>query len=301
MKTQLPAALACHAKCKRHSTPVRRAFTLLEVLLALTLAVLLLGAIFTAMEQSWKLTASGREEMERSQLARALLRRFAIDVRSIAYVPPVVADSDAAESGSASLSSSGSSSSTASSSSDESASAPTETEEEPSARSIGIRGTLQWVEMHISRPRRDLEFAADVDGNKVQSRTSDMRVVTYQLAVPGSDSSSQGLIRTEGDRLASQLVEEKGGVSTALSTQLPLAPEVASLQFRYFDGLAWFETWDSEEAGRLPRAVEVTLGFAPSKIRPGLALSVSVSGSVNQVRSVVLIPIADPLPEEFAP
>jgi hypothetical protein len=97
------------------------------------------------------------------------------------------------------------------------------------------------------------------------------------------------------------LVEEKGGVSTALSAQLPLAPEVASVQFRYFDGLTWFETWDSEQAGRLPRAVEITLGFAPSRHRPGPALSVSVSGSVNQVRSVVLIPIADPLPEEFAP
>jgi type II secretory pathway component PulJ len=301
MKTPFHAAADCTARQNRVTTPVRRAFTLLEVLLALTLAVLLLGAIFTAMEQSWKLTASGREEMERSQLARALLRRFAIDVRSIAYVPPVVTDSDAAESGSASLASSGSSSSSGSGSTDESTSPPADTEEEPSARSIGIRGTLQWVEMHISRPRRDLEFAADVDGNKVQSRTSDMRVVTYQLAAPGPDSGSQGLIRTEGDRLASQLVEEKGGVSTSLSAQLPLAPEVEFVQFRYFDGLAWFETWDSEEAGRLPRAVEITLGFAPSKTRPGPALSVSVSGSVNQVRSVVLIPIADPLPEEFAP
>ena len=99
--------------------------------------------------------------------------------------------------------------------------------------------------------------------------------------------------------MATQLVEEKGGAATALSGQQALAPEVSALQFRYFDGLAWYTTWDSEEAGRLPRALEVTLEFAPSKSRPGPALRVAVSGSVNQVRSVILIPIADPLPAEF--
>ena len=55
---------------------VRSAFTLLETILALSLSALLLGAIFTAIDQSWRTSASGREEMERAQLARALIHRI---------------------------------------------------------------------------------------------------------------------------------------------------------------------------------------------------------------------------------
>jgi type II secretory pathway pseudopilin PulG len=306
------------------SSDRRAAFTLLEVVLALSLAVILLGAIFTAMDQSWKMTASGREEMERSQLARALMRKFAIDIRSIAYAPPPVTDSDStssstgSSSGTSSSSSGSSGSSTAStastgsssssssgSTSSTTGSSSTTPSDEPSARSIGIRGNSQQIEMHISRARRDLEFSANLDGAKMQSHTSDLRVVTYQLAMAGvsmpNGAMMQGLVRTEGDRMATQLVEEKGSAPTSLSLPQALAPEVASVQFRFFDGVSWFTVWDSEEAGRLPRAVEVVITFAPSQAKLGPALRTNVSQSTNTFRSVVLIPISEPLPAEFTP
>ena len=295
--------------CRLTTNTVRAAFTLLEVILALTLAVFLLGAIFTAMDQSWKMSASGREEMERSQLARALLRKISLDIRSIAYVPPPTTDSTDATGSSTSsggTSSSGSTGGTSTSGGTTSAasstggSSTTATEPtEPSPTSIGIRGNAQRVEMHISRARRDLEFSAQVDGNKLQSRTSDLRAVTYQLSIAGSGAPLVGLIRTEGDRMAVQQVEEKGGAAASMSAQQALSPEVNYLHFRFFDGRAWYPTWDSEEAARLPRAVEVTIGFAPPQTHVGPALRVAVSGSTNQFRTVVLIPIADPLPEEF--
>jgi type II secretory pathway component PulJ len=299
------------------SSDKRAAFTLLEVVLALSLAVVLLGAIFTAMDQSWKMTSRGREEMERSQLARALMRKIAIDIRSIAYVPPPVTDSDSTTSSSGSSGSStaasaasaaSSAASTASSSGSTSSttgSSSTTDSDEPSARSIGIRGNTQRIEMHISRARRDLEFSANLDGAKMHSHTSDLRVVTYQLAMAGvsmpGGAMMQGLVRTEGDRMATQLVEEKGAAPTSLSLPQALAPEVAMVQFRFFDGVTWFTVWDSEEAGRLPRAVEVIITFAPSQAKLGPALRVNVSQSTNTFRSVVLIPISDPLPAEFAP
>jgi len=279
----------------RHRRPGdRAAFSLLEVLLALTLAVLLLGAIFTAMDQSWRLTSSGRHEMERAQLARALVRRITSDVRSIAFVPPLVVDSDEETASGSTTSESGSE------------------EEEVTTRSFGLRGDTFFLEMQISRPRRDLEFSTDADGNITTNRTSDLRVVSYlhsgsptggtgaAAANSATAALGTGLIRTEGDRLQSLQIEEQGGQSTALSTSQVLAPEVNLLQFRYFDGLAWYTTWDSEQAGRLPRAVEVTLGFAPAA-STGPALNVPVSASADQVRSVILLPIADPFPEEFLP
>ena len=150
--------------------------------------------------------------------------------------------------------------------------------------------------MHISRARRDLNFSSSVNGNNVQSRSSDLRVLTYQLATSGS-----GLIRTDGDRLATLMLEDNGGAAAAIAAQQVLAPEVSYLQFSYFDGAAWYASWDSESSGRLPRAIAVTIGFAPPKNKPGPLFRVTVSQSANQFRTVVLIPIADPLPEEFAP
>lgn len=293
--------------CRLATNCARAAFTLLEVILALTLAVFLLGAIFTAMDQSWKMSASGREEMERSQLARALLRKISLDIRSIAYVPPPTTDSTGAtgstssggSSSSGSSSSSGGTTAAASSAAGASSTSTASEPTEPSPKSIGIRGNAQRVEMHISRARRDLEFSAQVDGNKLQSRTSDLRAVTYQLSIAGSGTPLVGLIRTEGDRMAVQQVEEKGGAAASMSAQQALSPEVNYLHFRFFDGRAWYPTWDSEESARLPRAVEVTIGFAPPQTHVGPALRVAVSGSTNQFRTVVLIPIADPLPEEF--
>ncbi|MEI8380371.1 MAG: type II secretion system protein GspJ [Planctomycetota bacterium] len=288
----------------------RQAFTLVEVMLALTLSVILLGAIFTAMDQSWRLTANGREEMERSQLARALIRKIAIDVRSISFVPPIMTDDSASAAGaSTSTGSTGStgastsagssgSSSTGSTGTTATGTSTTDTTatDTPTARSIGIRGNAQRVEMHISRARRDLNFSSSVNGNNVQSRSSDLRVLTYQLSTSGS-----GLIRTDGDRLATLMVEDKGGAATTLAAQQVLAPEVSYLQFRYFDGAAWYTSWDSESSGRLPRSIEVTIGFAPPKNKPGPLFRVTVSQSANQFRTVILIPIADPLPEEFVP
>ena len=287
----------------------RRAFTLLEVMLSLTLATILLGAIYAAMNQSWRLTASGREEMARSQVARALLKRIAQDVRAVMFVPPPPSDGETDDvTGTTSTSTSGTSTgSTSSTTSCTGTTAGTTTdtstettETTPSAKSIGIRGTATRIELHISRARRDLDFAANVDGNTLTTRTSDLQAVTYTLGLSGG-ATAAGLIRSEGDRLIVQAIEEKGGDALTASRSQSLAPEVAALAFRYFDGTAWYTVWDSLENGYLPRAVEVSIGFAPPATRGGPATNVAASSSVNQFRTVILVPVADPFPPELVP
>ena len=287
-------------------------------MLSLTLAIVLLGAVYSAMNQSWRLTASGREEMARSQLARALLRKISIDIRAVMFVPPPpgtgeTEDAAASTTGSSATTTTGSTTGTTGTSGSAGAATTTgattgtagtdSTEEpEPSPASIGIRGTMTQMELHISRARRDLNFSTDVDGNNVELRTSDLRAVTYSLALPGSGSTTgAGLIRTEGDRLIVQAVEEQGGLATQASRSQILAPEVAAIAFRYFDGVAWYEQWDSEESGYLPRAIEVIIGFAPPKSAGGLLNNVVVSSSANQFRTLIIVPVADPLPPELVP
>ena len=336
---------------------VRSAFTLLETILALSLSALLLGAIFTAIDQSWRTSASGREEMERAQLARALIHRIEVDIRAITYIapPPVgeTADSSTTSSSSSGASSSGGSGSSgsgsgssnggssggsssggasggssggksggggssggsksgsgssggssggsaaASSSSSTSSAAATDTsatteETGPNSKSIGIRGTIQSFEISIARPRRDL---LPMSAGAAAVRTSDLRQVSYSFLPPGTSSTS-GLIRTEGDRMAVEAVEANGAAANQISSSQLLAPEVATFRVRYFDGTTWLETWDSDTIGRIPRAVEVTISFLPPKRKPPI-FNVAVSKSMNSFRTVVLIPVSDPYPKEL--
>jgi hypothetical protein len=41
----------------------------------------------------------------------------------------------------------------------------------------------------------------------------------------------------------------------------PLAPEVVSIGFRYFDGQSWQQSWDSRQRVGLPKAVEIEVSF----------------------------------------
>jgi prepilin-type N-terminal cleavage/methylation domain-containing protein len=299
-----------------HSSRLRRTshlgFTLLEVMLALLLAGGLLAAVYGAIDQAWRMSASGREEMERAQLARALIRKIEFDVRAITFVPPPPADdtatsntttgtsstSTSSSSGSAGSSAGGSGGASGSGAGSASASSDdtTETEPpEPNSKSIGIRGTATQMELNIARPRRDLQSISA----GVSPRTSDLRSVTYRFLAAGM-SSQGGLVRTEGDRLAVEMVEANGSSALQISGGQVLAPEVAAIRFRYLDAGVWYEVWDSETSGRLPRAVEVTIGFPPPRRKPPM-FNVPVSHSTDTVRTVILIPVSDPFPKERLP
>jgi len=63
----------------------RAGFSLLEILVALALSVILLGAIYAALDLFWRYSTTGQEEIERAQLARAILRTIEMDLRSVVY------------------------------------------------------------------------------------------------------------------------------------------------------------------------------------------------------------------------
>ncbi len=83
---------ACkHAPYHRGRGIRRRAFTLLEVLLALALSMLVLAAVGSALRFYLLAFNSSQANIEESRLARALLCRIADDLRStIPYAPPDV-------------------------------------------------------------------------------------------------------------------------------------------------------------------------------------------------------------------
>ncbi len=72
----------------------RRGYTLLEVMLVLLITMVLVTAVGAALNIYLRSVEAGRAEVEQAQLARALLRRIADDLRSAV---PVVVDSSGAE------------------------------------------------------------------------------------------------------------------------------------------------------------------------------------------------------------
>ena len=315
-----------------------RGFSLLEILLSLSLAVVLMTAMGLAIDQSWRLSSQGQTEMQRQQIARAVLRIMERDLRSVMFVPPSEfaetgdaaattstsgTSSTASTTGSKSTGSSASGTSSANakstgtgstSSSSASGSAGTSagtttlasggTATEIVLASRGIRGDQLTIEIDGARPQKEIAYALPVNAAIPSSRTSDLRTIMYLLAGPGQAADPQGrggLARKEGDRYAIASAETTGRDATGNFSTAVIAPEIIALEFRYFDGVTWLTSWDSVSMGALPRAVEVQIGFAPPESKKQAWLNHAVNKSTQTARLVMFLPASDPVPEETQP
>ena len=284
----------------------RRGYTLIEVLLSLTLASLVLLAVGMAVDFQLRVVDRSRGDVEEAQLGRVLLRRIADDLRCAVTKDPLqmaelvkqfetaAAEAAGDVASAAGLSAEGAADSEggAEEGADSGGSEPTESveeesgdiedyeseETEDSAESTtsqstpGVYGESDWLQVDAGiLPRLD-QFDADytsTDGSSTIDRISDVKTVTYYVVESEDETGyaadgtpSGGLVRRELDRAVSLWGTEIGQLDED-SDVTPLAPEVAAIAFRYSDGTEWVDSWDTEEAGALPVAVEVTLTIRP--------------------------------------
>lgn len=302
-------------------------FTLLELVLALGLASLLLAALYTALQMHWSSSALGHVEMERSQVARALFRRIETDLRSVVFRDAALTSSteSSSSSGSGSTSSStedpnatsGSTGSGGTTGSTGSSSSTTTTTENYSTQKTGLFGDEQSLVVHVSLPNRESNLvasAASANGAAAEESAgyvgSDMQSIAYFMAgsssmlaqqLSGSLSSplgqSTGLARLQGDRMAMQAADESGDLTSMASGVKLLAPEVASIQFEYFDGVSWTTTWDSATSNSIPNAIRITIDFLPP-VATGGWYSRPVSHSTDRFQHTVALPLAQPYVSE---
>jgi type II secretory pathway pseudopilin PulG len=228
---------------------------------------------------------------------------------------------DSASSAGAASSSRGTSEGSQSSSSDSSSSESTEEEGESETSEVvlgvprsvpGIFGGPDWLQVDVSRlPRPDEYGAYLLTGTTGSSagewnRLSEVKTVLYGLMIPGSTMSiSQtrvpaevwGLYRDEVDRAIGALASEQNVLDQKVRANLPLAPEVVYLEFWYFDGFQWYDSWDSEAQGGLPLAVEVVIGLDMSRgliaNSPGsLEREEIINEPATLYRMVIQLPVA---------
>jgi len=257
------------------------------VLLGLVLGSILLAAISMAFDIYLRAFDASRTGVEEARLARAILYRIGGDLRgAVRYDPQDTADllsglttglipeefesmaGDAEEMAGEmglDLSLLGDDSEEASNGSEPSL-GPSSTP--------GLRGGSDWLQVDVSRlPRIDQLRQAYSDSGQsvIRDRPGDVKTVAYWLAVPGSSSldvsgSSGGLMRLELDRAVTDWAEQQSMLADVENELEPIAPEVVGLAFQYYDGEEWFDSWDSDELGGLPVAVEIALEIRPSGI-----------------------------------
>ncbi len=265
-----------HALLHTSRQPARSGFTLLEVLLSIGISIVILSALLLMIDFQLLSLDTSRRRVEEAQLARALMQRMAEDIRAaVRYDPlnfnalvPAAAGSFNADALAEGLDSAGdlASGSGGNDQADESDSQSSSLSAEAPQTIPGLyagidqRG-LNVLQVDVSRlPRLD-EFqqmvAVGPDGRTVD-HISDVKTVSYYIhPVLG------GLVRRVRSRASEQYALEMGMIDDTGDEAFIIAPEVADLTYRFYDGTQWYYDWNSDERAGLPLAVEITLAFAP--------------------------------------
>jgi type II secretory pathway pseudopilin PulG len=182
----------------------------------------------------------------------------------------------------------------------------------------GLMGTATDLQLFVSRPEKSLAYVASQDLTSTSQRTSDLMIIRYLMAQSGggglasaiadkesigTKSGPVGIAKLEGDLYGLSTAVETSEESPQLTASRLLAKEVSGLQFRYYDGLGWQESWDSNALNELPKAIEITLTLRNQE-DAGEAFSDDVADPYalpeTTHRMVVPIPVAEPFVTESA-
>jgi prepilin-type N-terminal cleavage/methylation domain-containing protein len=255
--------------------------TLLELIVSMAISALVLGLIAYAINNHFYVVEKQRMHVEEVQLARALLNRIAIDIKSAVQYEG--ADVDSALDGMslddlgglldgsatdipADLGAIGAESA----SYDYQTSFPV---------NLGLYGTQNSINFDISRIPRQEEYqtlySTDSMGELLDI-PSDVKMVSYYVRVGNGTvtASAQdvfntsddvpGLMRRQLSRAITSYAINSGNTEQLQKSDQLLAPEVVAIEFRYFDGYEWLGDWDSDAYQALPLAVEVLLTLKSS-------------------------------------
>jgi prepilin-type N-terminal cleavage/methylation domain-containing protein len=245
----------------------RRGYTLLEILIASAIGVMLLGALYVALDVQLGLTRSGREAVNTSAVARGLLDRISSDVSlSLGPIPVQTSTSNSSAGGtqSGAGATASATSATGGSAGSTAAATPTTTTSSTPPFNLGVQGDDTHLTLYLSRwPREVVLSPSDPNYNNQNGNLpieSDLRRVTWWLA-DGGLARQEILIATSDDALNSSEPDLSVGNSSIV------APEVTAITFQYFDGNQWQTSWDGTQAG--------SDGVTP--IGPPIAISVDMT------------------------
>ena len=262
----------------------RRGYTLLEVLLASVIAVVLLGALYAALEVTLVRMDVNRNVIVANDLSRAVFNRVTLDLtNTLGPLPPKSGGDGTTGSAAATTTAAPTTAST-----DSSASAAAPTADTASAASSGVNtpfgagvvGGDKQVTLFVSRLPTALTDLDVINVTDV-SLPSDLRRVTYYLATDG------GLARQSKPWVTADGVWNATDPDRSNEAAEVIAPEVLDASFEYYDGGTWLSQWDGSAT-----AIDGTsLTGPPRAIRVTLVLEFSARGGRQQKRVSQVIPL----------
>ena len=228
----------------KYGAGARRAFTLIEVVLAISIAIGIMLVLLFFYQQAANLRTQLMQEAERLSTIRLLMDRITMELRTAR--PHAFFE----------------------------------------ATFIGESNFVQFVRTEL------VSDAAWKSGERVPSAQTDLRLVRYTVltdtnAAAGLYREEEPLIETRTVRSASPSVDV-----TPPKAPEPLSEEIRYVQFRYWDGAKWVESWNGT---KMPFGVEISLAVeSPTTDEQG-----NTSGEV--FRRVVYLPGASAKHPEFTP
>jgi prepilin-type N-terminal cleavage/methylation domain-containing protein len=311
----------------------RSAFTLLEMVIATAIAALLVGALYVAVDLQLRLAQMSRDTIQDSTLERALMARMDADAAQVVTLSDPAryryqAGLDTVQPASTAGGANSSSGNTANASTNTSNTSTTNTTSANSSTSstssssgatssfgstsavtnssgatnivlpLGVMGDSQTLHLFISNLPREI-YSSSASFNNADAGTtppmSDIRRVSYWLV--GDSDNQGGLARQEIPLATSDDALQNLPPQVDNETSFIIADEVRSVQFQYWDGTAWQDSWDSTQLGPdgvtpigSPLAVAVTVSIAPQQSEPGQA-----DAPLRTFRHVLVIPSANGL------
>jgi prepilin-type N-terminal cleavage/methylation domain-containing protein len=233
----------------------RPAFTMLEILMALAIGVLLMGALYFAVTVQMRSAQVGRNMMVQNTLARSLFRRIDNDLNATMNL------TDPARWRNQFISSS--LSSNTNNTSNGIFTTSTVILPPPSSLDQFAPSDEQHLNFYFGRFPREVYQGGQGDSNPSDNQVSDqvglsdLRRISYYFV------SGKGLMREEDAQATSD---------NAMNPNYPqedaniIAPEVTNVQFSYFDGFNWQDSWDATQLSAdqitpqgSPRAIKIML------------------------------------------
>ncbi|HLW66431.1 MAG TPA: prepilin-type N-terminal cleavage/methylation domain-containing protein [Gemmataceae bacterium] len=264
----------------------RSGFTLMEMLLAITIAVFLLFAVFTAMQMIFEEMSAGRTRMQQSSTGRAILAKMSEDIGP--SLAPTLPTSTSTSSSNMNSSNNSNSNNSANSNSNSSSSATTSSTVVGTGQQllfqIGVQGDNATCTVFQTRMARSIVNPPDNGSNGQTPYAADVWRVSYFMT-------GDGLVRQETRMVTSDDVDnppDGTAVNTDSTVTKVLAAEVKSVMFQYYDGSEWQDSWDGSQPGN----DGVTPMGPPMAIQVTLELAVPDSTETKTVQDVIAFPAA---------
>jgi len=301
-------------------------FTLLEVLLTLSMSVVLLVLVGGAVQFYGRDMVNVDQEARQTQLAAAVMQMIEDDLRAALHQDPI--DTSGLEQLLSSLgaqAAGGGGSNESADTTSANASSTTTGMTEPvnlmsgtaMLQQPGLIGNQSQLQIDVSRIPRLEEYVAmfDTQVGTLDDIPSDLKTVTYFVQPAGvaggvvepvdnvtataSVSTSGGLVRRSLDRAATSYAMLMGNISALNQTGDLLAPEVTGIEFAYWDGVTWQIEWSTDQFGELPLAVRVTLSLGePQTAQQDPTTSVTSTEPDSVIRTfqhLIRLPMARPM------